>query len=581
MSDLLDIYNLKNLIEIPTRIGKTSETLLDLILINNIRRILTSGVVDVHLSDHSLIYTFLWASAPRLRSRKVCLRILKHFDSALFRQDLNNAPYQIMEVFDDVDDKYYVFESLYIDILNEHAPLKQFQVRGNQVPFMNEQWSKAIRHRNRLWKQFIRERNDTNYATYKVQRNKCTSLRRNAIKNYFLKKTEADNPCEFWNAYRPFMHSRKSKQANDILLKEQNAVISDKQQIADTFNDHFVNIANGAPEINEHDFGVDLNEHPSIIAIQDHNKEQGSSNCFNFQYINKMQVEQLISNLNVRKSCGHDSISPRLVKESASARAGPLTTIMNESIRQCRYPVRWKMGQVTPLFKKNDELSKTNYRPVTVLPVINNYSVQIEDFFAGILSDFISSYRRNYSCERALIRLTEDWKRCRDNKETVAVVSMDLSKAFDTIPHSLLLSKLKAYGLSDTSCKLLDDYLTGRTQRVKIGDTYSKWKEIKRGVPQGSVLGPMLFNELEKRLLHELNTANTWYNPEKHQAMVLGTTNYKFSFPVKNSMELFGMTIDTEMNFREHISSIGVGGMSAVFILDINTGFFFALDFQT
>ena len=386
-----------------------------------------------------------------------------------------------MEGFDDVDDKCYVFESLYIDILNEHAPLRQFLVRGNQVPFMNEQWRKAIRHGNRLWKQFIRERNDTNYAIYKVQRNKCTSLRRNAIKNYFLKKTEADNPREFWNAYRPFMHLRKYKQANDILLKEQITVIRDKQQIADTFNDHFVNIANGAPEINEHDFRVDLNEHPSIIAIQDHNKEQGYSNYFNFQYINKMQVEQLISSVNVRKSCGHDSIPPRLVKESASAIAGALSMIMNESIRQCRYPVRWKMGQVTPLFKNNDELSKTNYRPVTVLPVINNIfenllSVQLEDFFTGILSDFISSYRRNYSCETALIRLTEDWKCCRDNKETVAVVSMDLSKAFDTVPHSLLLAKLKVYGLSDASCKLLDNYLTGRTQRIKIGDTYSKWK---------------------------------------------------------------------------------------------------------
>jgi len=96
---------------------------------------------------------------------------------------------------------------------------------------MNEQWRKAIRHRNKLWKQFIRERNDTDYASYKVQRNKCTSLRRKAIKNYFLKKTKADNPREFWNAYRPFIHSRKSKQAKDILLKEQNTVISDKQQI--------------------------------------------------------------------------------------------------------------------------------------------------------------------------------------------------------------------------------------------------------------------------------------------------------------------------------------------------------------
>lgn len=71
---------------------------------------------------------------------------------------------------------------------------------------------------------------------------------------------------------------------------------------------------------------------------------------------------------------------------------------------------------------------------------------------------------------------------------------MDLSKAFDTIPHTFLLAKMKAYGLSDTSCKLLEDYLTSTTQRVKIGDTFSKWKEIKRSMPQGSVLGPMLFN---------------------------------------------------------------------------------------
>ncbi len=372
MADLLDIYNLKNLIEIPTRTGKTSETLLDLILTNNKRRILTSGVVDVHLSDHSLIYTVLRTSAPRLRSRKICFRSLKHFDSALFQQDLHNAPFHIIEVFDNVDDKYYAFESLYLDILNEHAPLKQVHVRGNQVPFMTEQWRKAIRRRNKLRKQFIRERTDANYAIYKAQRNKCTSLRRKAIKDYFLKKTEADNPREFWNAYRPSMRSRKTKQANVILLKENDTVISDKQQIAEIFNDHFVHIANGAPDINVHDFGEDFTEHPSVIAINDNNSERSSSSFFNFQHTNKTQVERLLSSVNTRKACGHDSIPPSLIKESASEIAGSLTTIMNQSISQCRYPARWKMGQVTPLFKKDDELCKTNYRPVTVLPAINN-----------------------------------------------------------------------------------------------------------------------------------------------------------------------------------------------------------------
>ena len=143
-----------------------------------------------------------------------------------------------------------------------------------------------------------------------------------------------------------------------------------------------------------------------------------------------------------------------------------------------------------PLFKKDEELDKRNYRPVTVLPCLNNIferllSVQIEHFYQGLLSDFVSAYRKGHSCETALLKLTEDWRACRDSKELVAVVSMDLSKAFDTIPHLLLLAKLKAYGLSDSACALFADYLNGRTQRVKVGDSFSGWQTVTRGVCSG------------------------------------------------------------------------------------------------
>ena len=177
--------------------------------------------------------------------------------------------------------------------------------------------------------------------------------------------------------------------------------------------------------------------------------------------------------MNTLKSCGHDLIPPQLLKESASVISEPLAKIMNCSISLGHYPSRWKMGQVTPLFKKGDEFCKNNYRPVSVLPALNNIferilAKQLEPFYQDILSDFISAYRPNFSCETSLSRLRADWRKSRDSKETVAVVSMDLSKAFDSIPHALLLAKLKAYGFGETSIVLLRSYLSTRIQRVKM-----------------------------------------------------------------------------------------------------------------
>ena len=365
-------------------------------------------------------------------------------------------------------------------------------------------------------------------------------------------------------------------------------MITDKKQIASIFNDYFVNLASDIAE--PVDSTGDFQDHPSVRAILENDVERTD---FGFSPISTIYIEQLLKEIKVNKS-------------SASLICFPLCSIFNDSIAQCNYPKNWKKGQVTPLFKKDNGLSKTNYRPISVLPAINNIfekllASQLQAHFDGIPSDYLSAYRRSYSCQTALLRMVEDWKDSLDNNRLVATISIDLSKAFDSLPHALLLAKLRAYGLNHHTCHLLKDYLQDREQRVKIGDTYSPWLRVKRGVPQGSTLGPLLFNifindlflfvkanlniyaddqqiydshedlaALHLTVQNELDTAVHWYkinglkgNPEKFQVMILGETSHKYNFKVgdieikkKYQINLLGVNLDSKLTFSKHVSDI-------------------------
>ena len=173
--------------------------------------------------------------------------------------------------------------------------------------------------------------------------------------------------------------------------------------------------------------------------------------------------------------------------------------IFNESVETGVYPDNLKLADITPVFKKKDPLNKINYRPVSVLPSVSKIfekllQHQLVNYIENYLSPHLCGYRKGYSSQQALISLIENWKKSLDKKGYGGAVLMDLSKAFDTIKHDLLLAKLHAYGFSKKALKLIHNYLRNRWHRTKINKDFSTWQELLQGVPQGSVLGPLLFN---------------------------------------------------------------------------------------
>ena len=235
--------------------------------------------------------------------------------------------------------------------------------------------------------------------------------------------------------------------------------------------------------------------------IQTFNQHKGvTPNSYSFSIVSENKILKYLHNLSANKATGLDGIPSLFVQDSATVIACPLTHVINMSIIEGVVPDDLKSARVVPLFKKNDKTEVGNYRPVSILSIISKVFErvvydQVESYLdqKKLLYKFQSGFRSRFSTDTCLIHLTDFIKFQMDKGHYVGMVLLDLQKAFDTVDHNILLMKLEAIGLNEDVIRWFRSYLTDHQRLVDVSGTLSSSAEIKCGVPQGSILGPLLF----------------------------------------------------------------------------------------
>ena len=337
---------------------------------------------------------------------------------------------------------------------------------------------------------------------------------------------------------------------------------------------------------------------------------------FSFKKLSEKDVSKLFDNLKNNVATGIDTLNAKIIKDSKISILNYLTEIINLSFETKIFPDAMKTAIISPIFKEGDPDDITNYRPISILPILSKLleraaANQIVEFLENnnIISNRQHAYRKSHSTETCLFELLNNVYKNLDDKLFVAVAKLDLSKAFDSISHNLLVEKMKKIGLEKNSLQWIKSYLSNRKQITHIKDFTSSTEIIKSGVPQGSILGPLLFlcyvndlpevfenkcqmlsyaddtqllvtakskYELKNKLETALNTAQNWYS-QNLMLNNIGKTEFlvfsphdktesleceffcnkeKITIKSEAAIEILGVFIDSKLKFTKQINKI-------------------------
>lgn len=476
-------FGLEQLITEPTRVCNTRASMLD-----HIYKTADIMVTDVEvssdtISDHyaiSCIWLFKLLKTPTKGHTTVEYRSFKRFNEIAFLHDLSCIDFTIIYNCSSPDEALELFYKALMTVINVHAPLRQKRVRFETLP----SWLKCnIIHEMELRDYYKRNKMDQ----YKSQRNRVTDQIRDAKRNYFNSLLQHENNTKhIWRAINVITNKKKNQQ-NIIPL------------VPDTLNSHFLETPPGLVNSEFGEFSDDFIVSDTLKQFCQSRLRNGQS--FEIPLLAVHEVGKLVSDLKNKKSMGPDNLTAYLLKLALPYIVEPLTYIYNLSIHQSVFPSLLKDAKVIPLPKSKDLNDPGNYRPISILSVLSkplerHIHIHLLKYLEknSLLVPSQSGFRPKHSCQTALTKMCDTWLSAINESAMIGAVFLDFRKAFDTVNHHILISKLDLYLENHLTTSLFKSYLEDRHQYVQINGKRSKKGTITSGVPQGSILGPLLFS---------------------------------------------------------------------------------------
>ena len=500
--DVITNFDVQQYVTEYTRVTENTASLIDHIYVSNDLKVVNCTVVKSGLSDHyipfAVLNTKLTPPSDSMsgQHKLISYRNYKNFDNVKLSNDLMVAKWHDVNlgICDDISIAISSFVSEFTSIVDKHIPLVQKRVKRIKQPgWITPELLKSFSLRDSA-----RARHD--YENYKYWRNHSTYLLRKSKQEFYYNLIEQSQNNHAANAKILNELSNKSKKSTVSSIKQENIKLTDEQDIANAFNLHFTSVVDQYIDVIPPSSNNDTTQHDFQPLTHFVKTKLPPDNMFQIPLITKQAVFKFLSTLDVKKSAGVDGISAHMLKLSAPYITHIITEICNLSITKNQFLNDWKTAVVTPLFKKGSTDDPGNYRPISILPILSKL---LERHVFNCLYEFLvchdllisrqSGFRSKHSCETALHLLVDEWLSSIYNKKIVGVLFIDFCKAFDMVDHDILLKKLKLYNFSQDSMSWFTSYLSNRQQCVKINHKVSQPLEIKYGVPQGSILGPLLF----------------------------------------------------------------------------------------